>query len=113
MKNRAFNWNAVADFPVEALRGCGSDDGTFAISHERFPLIVRNDEFREDLALVFNIDGELRKEVSFILIDAAEPIVMSDGFHGRDSKDLIAIGHGKRLDNGDFVEDVYKRQGLF
>jgi hypothetical protein len=48
----------------------------------------------------------LRKEVSFILVDAAEPIVMSDSFHGRDAKDLIAIGHGKRLDNGDFVDHV-------
>jgi hypothetical protein len=91
---------------VKTLGDVFPDNRAFAIGDERFPLIIGNDEFREDLALVFNINGELGKEVFFILVDAAEPIVMGYSFHARDAEDLVAIGHRERLNDGDFVDDV-------
>ena len=45
--------NPVADFPAEALGGFCPGDGARAIFHEVSPLIVGNDEFRENRALIF------------------------------------------------------------
>ena len=73
---------------------------------EILPLIVGDNEFGKYLALVFNINGELGEEILLILVDAAEPIVMGDGFHAGDAKDLVAIGHRQRLDDSDFVDDI-------
>ena len=58
------------------------------------------------MALVFDINGELGEEVFFILVNAAEPIVMSYSFHARDAENLVAVGHGERLNDGDFVDHV-------
>jgi hypothetical protein len=90
---------------VESRGGFRSGDGALTIFHEIGPLIVRDLEFRKDLALIFDVDGELREEILFVLIDAAEPVVVGDGFHAGDAHDFIAIGKWQRLDDGNAIDD--------
>jgi hypothetical protein len=45
-----------------------------------------------DLALIFDVDHELREEVFFFLINAAEPIVVRDVLDPGDALNLVAVG---------------------
>jgi len=54
-------------------------------------LIIGNAHFGHDLPLIFNINDELREEVLFILINAAEPIVVRDRLDAGDLKNFVAI----------------------
>src|SRR5712672_2612618 len=75
-----FDRNAIAKFPMEACGGAGSGDGAHAVFHEIIPLLVRHHQLGHYLALIFGVDYKLGKEVLFILIDTAEPVIMSDRF---------------------------------
>ena len=96
---------AIADFPAEALGGLCAGDGAGAILDEVGPLIVGDGEFGENGALIFDVDGELRKEILLFLIDAAEPVVVGDGFYAGDAEHFVAIGERQRLDDRDAVDD--------
>ncbi len=76
--NGRFDGDAVADFPAKALGGVRAGDGALAVLDEVLPLVIGNDQLGDDLALIFHVDHELREEVLFVLIDAAEPIVVGD-----------------------------------
>src|SRR5208337_2861053 len=93
------------DFPTEAFGGASTGNDTLPVLHEGVPLIVGDDQFGKDLALVFRVNDKLRKEILFILVDAAKPIVVGDTFHARNSGDLIAIGKGDGIDEGGAVYD--------
>ncbi len=96
--------DAVANFPAEALCGSGSHDRAFTVCHEFLPLVIGNDQFGHNLALIFRVYHELWEEVFLILIDAAEPVVVGDGFDSWDAQDLITVRKGNRLDDGDAVD---------
>ena len=70
--------DVIADFPAEAFGKAGADHGALAVLDEVGPLVIGHDELGEDLALVFDIDDELRKEVFLILIDATKPVVVGN-----------------------------------
>jgi hypothetical protein len=88
-----FDRNAIANFPMEARGGAGAGNGTHAVFHEIVPLIVGHHQLRHNLALVFRVDDKLRKEVLFILIDAAEPVIVCDGLDAGNGKDFVAMGN--------------------
>src|SRR6266853_4989860 len=68
-----FQWYAIANLPSKALRESGSDDCALPVAYKVLPLVVGNFHLRHDLTLILNVNDELREEVLFILINAAEP----------------------------------------
>ncbi len=100
----SFDRNSIADFPAEAFGGASAGDGALAVVQESFPLIVGNDHLGEDYPLIFDVDRKLREEILFVLIDAAEPVVVSDGFDAGDGEDFVAVGDGQRLNDGRAVD---------
>ena len=79
-ENGGLDGDAIAYFPSESLGRAGAGDCALAIIQKCFPLIVGDDHFRENCALIFDVDRKLREEILFVLIDAAEPIVVRDRF---------------------------------
>src|SRR5260370_2580772 len=83
--------NAVADLPSKAIGIPHAHAGPLAILDVVIPLIIGHHEFRIHLALIFDVDGELRKEVLLVLIDAAKPVVMGDGLDAGNGKDFVSV----------------------
>ena len=104
--NGSLNRNPISHFPAESLCDSRTGDCALSVFKERLPLIVRNYEFRKHHALIFRIDCKLRKKVLFVLIHAAKPVVVRDGFHAGDAQDLVAIGIRQRLNDRRFVNHV-------
>ncbi len=103
LKDGALDGDTVADAPFESLGGGLADDGAFPIAQEGLPLVVRDDELGEDIAIGLGIDGELGKEVPLVLIDPAEPV--GEGRFG-DVIELakpLLVGDRQRLDQRDPV----------
>src|SRR5439155_13849299 len=88
------------DFPAKSLRCALACNRALAIFHKHIPLVVRNNQFWNYLALVFRIDHELRKEVFFILVDSAKPVIVRYVLHPRDAQNLVAIRKRNRIDDG-------------
>src|SRR5262249_36901889 len=101
---RGLDRNAVANLPVKALRRLRSNNGPLAILQEICPLVLGNDQLGKNLPLVFRIDDELRKEVSFVLVDTAEPVVVSDRLHALNAQNLVAIGKWNQIDDRGAVD---------
>ncbi len=95
----------IANFPAEAFGKAGADHGALAVLDEVSPLVIGHDELGKDLALVFDIDDELRKEVFLILIDATKPVVVGNDLDARDAQNFVAVGKRQRLDDGDAIDD--------
>ena len=81
---RGLDGDAVANLPAESLGRARADDRALAVLQEGVPLVVGNDQLREYLALVFRVDHELGKEVLFVLVDAAEPVVVRHALRRRE-----------------------------
>lgn len=94
------DWDTVADFPSESLGCAGPGDGTLAVIQEICPLVFRDYELRKHLTLIFWINHELRKKVSLVLINAAEPIIVSDLFDAGNPEDFVAISQWNGIDDG-------------
>src|ERR1700686_4658113 len=78
-----FDGDTVADFPMEARGGASAGNGTHTVFQEIVPLVVRHHKLGHHFALVFRVDYELWEEVFFVLIDPAEPVIVSDGLDAR------------------------------
>src|ERR1700730_4195093 len=104
-EERILDGNTIAYLPSETLGEAGAGDGSLAILDEIIPLIVRDDEFRDNLPLIFDIDDKLWKKVFFVLIHTAKPIIVSDGFDIGDTQNFVAIGEGQRLHDGNAVDN--------
>jgi len=70
------------------------------------PLVIRDDEFGDDFALVFDINDELRKEVLLFLIETPPNqllwvMALTPGMR----RIFIAVGERQRLDDGDTIDD--------
>ena len=100
-----FDGDAIADLPVNLGDGGGADNGALPVLQEVIPLIVGNDEFREHLALSLRIDDELRKEILFFLVDAAEPVVVGHIIDAGNSEYFVAIGKRDSVDDRSAVND--------
>src|SRR5262249_4850166 len=83
--------DAVADFPAETLCRFCSGDRAGAIFYKIVPLIIRNAELGKNLALIFDVDRELREEILLVLVDAAEPVVVRERFYAGNAQDLVLI----------------------
>ena len=83
--------------PKRLARSC-ADDRALAVLQEVSPLVVGNDEFRKNLALVFGIDDELREEIFLVLIDAAEPVIVGD--RDLDARGCAGFCRGKMSGSG-------------
>ena len=68
-------------------------------------MIVGNLHLCHDLPLIFDVNDELREEILFILINAAEPIVVRHGFDARDTKNFFVISQRNYLDETRAVDD--------
>ncbi len=55
--------------------------------------------------MILNVDHKLGEEVFLILIDTTEPVVVRDGLHAGHAQDFVAIRKGKRLNDGDAIDD--------
>jgi hypothetical protein len=68
-------------------------------------LVVRNLHFRHNLALIFGIYDELREKILLVLINAAEPIVVSNRFDALNAQYFVAIGERNGVDKTGAVDD--------
>src|SRR2546422_6820342 len=84
--------DAIADFPMEAFGRAGAGNSALAVFQEIVPLVVRHHKLRHHLALIFGVDDKLWKEVLFVLVDPAEPVIVRDRFNAGNGKDLVAVG---------------------
>ncbi len=84
--------DAIANFPMEACGRAGARDGALAVFQEIVPLLVRYHKLSHHLALIFGVDDKLWKEVLFILIDTAEPVIVGDRLDAGNGKDFVAVG---------------------
>ncbi len=89
--------DAIADFPMEAFGRAGAGNSALAVFEEIVPLVVRYHKLSHYLALIFGVDDKLWKEVLFILIDTAEPVIVRNGFDPGNSKDFVAVGDRHQL----------------
>src|SRR5229473_2243579 len=108
-----FQGNTIANLPAKALRECCADDGALTVIYKDFPLIIGNTHLGHDLPLIFNINDELWEEVLFILINAAEPVVVRDRLDAGDLKNFVAIRERNSLNEAravDNYEPVSTRQ---
>ncbi len=97
--------DAIPDLPMEALRGLGANDGALTVFQEGIPLVIRNDQFTENLALVFRVNDELREEILFVLVNAAKPVVVGDVFHAGDAEDFVAMSERDQIDDRSAVNN--------
>src|SRR4029077_21257103 len=104
--NGALNGYAIAYFPTKPLGDSRSSDCAFAIFQECLPFCIGDYKLRKHHSLIFGVDRELGEKVFFVLINAAKPVVVRDGFHARNSKDLVTVRIGERLNNRDLVNHV-------
>ena len=95
---------SVADLPAKPLGGAGARNRALAVLQKCIPLVVGNDQLGNNLALVLRIDHELREEVFFILVDAAEPIVVRHALDAGNAQNLVAIGKRDGLNDGDAID---------
>src|SRR5437879_9028623 len=100
-----FQRYAVANFPGEPLRRANAYDCALAVLQEVLPFFIGNDQLGENLALIFRIDDELRKEILFVLVDAAEPVIVGNHFDAGNAQHLVAIRERNRVDDGGAVDD--------
>ncbi len=77
---------------MEAFCRALAGDSALAVFQEIAPLVVGHHQLGHHLALIFGVDDELWKEVPFILIDAAEPMIVRDGFDAGNGQDFVAVG---------------------
>ena len=56
------------------------------------------------MALVFRVNHELREKVLFVLIDAAEPVVVGHALNARNARDFVAIRERYGLNDGDAID---------
>src|ERR1700722_4382114 len=103
--NRALNRYSIAYFPAEPLSGSFAHDRTLPIVHKHFPLIIRHGIFRIHLPPALWLDGELRKEVFFFLINSPEPCGMRNLFDARDGADAAGVCAWQRLNESNAVHD--------
>src|SRR6185437_6744184 len=96
----SFDGNAVANFPAEALGRGRAGNCALAVFHKVLPLLFWDIEFRIDPALVIHVNGKLRKEILFVLINAAKPVGIRDLLDAGNSLDLVRICQRQRLDDG-------------
>ena len=78
-------------FQPKRLAVFAPDDRALAVFYEVLPLVIGNDQFGDHLALIFGVDHELREEVLFVLIDAAEPIVVGYRLDPGNARNLVAV----------------------
>src|SRR5208282_1589163 len=97
--------NAIANLPMEAFGKPGPGDGALTVVHEGFPLIIGDNQFGKNSALIFRVDDELGEEVFLFDVGAAEPVVVSDGLDAGNAEDFVTVGEGKRIDDGSAVDD--------
>ena len=81
------------------------NNGAFAVFQKGLPLIFGDHQFRENLALVFGVDHELREKILVVLIHAAEPVIVGDRLHSGNAQDFVAIGKWNWIDDGGAVDD--------
>jgi len=89
---RCLDGDAIADFPMEALGRASARNSALAVFQEIVPLVVRYHKLSHHLALIFRVDDKLWKEVLFLLIDTAEPVIVRDGFDSGNGKDFVSVG---------------------
>ena len=82
--NRRLDGDAVANLPAKTLGRARARNRALAVLEKGVPLVVGNKQFGEHLALGFRVNHELREEVLLVLIDAAEPVVVSHALHARE-----------------------------
>src|SRR5215831_4217104 len=104
-KECSLDGDAVANLPAKSLGGGGAGNGPLAVIHKVLPLVIRNAELGINLALVVHVNGELSKEISFILIHAAKPVGEGDFLHAGNAFDLLCIGERQRLDDRGAIND--------
>ncbi len=97
MRSPIFQWKRSASL--------GARDGALAVLQKSIPLIVGNDQFRKDLALIFRVDHELGEEVFFFNIGPAKPVVVGDDLDAGNAEDLVAIGKRDEVDDRGAVDD--------
>src|SRR5439155_24738444 len=90
--------DTVADFPSKTLRERCARNCALLILYEIVPLIVGYNKFGHHLALVVHVNDKLRKEISFVLIYAAEPMIVSHGFDARNRADFVVVGKRQHID---------------
>src|ERR1700730_522196 len=95
---RILNRDPIADFPSEALCQTSPRDGSLAIFHKCIPFIIGYAHLGHNQALIFRVNDELREKVLFVLINAAEPVVMSDSFDALDLQNLVAVRKRNHID---------------
>src|SRR6478752_2340501 len=104
-EKRSLDGDAVANLPAKALGGGGSGNGPLPVFHKVLPLLFRNGKLRINLAPVIDVHGELGKEISLILIYAAEPVGKGDFFDAGNALDLVRVGERQRLDDRGAIND--------
>ena len=77
---------------MEAFGRAGAGNSALAVLQEIVPLVVRYHQLSHHLALILGIDDKLWKEVLFILIDAAKPVIVRDRFDTGNGQDFVAVG---------------------
>jgi hypothetical protein len=75
------------------------------VLHEGIPLIIGHDELGVNFAMVFDVNGELWEKVFFILVNAAEPMILRHIFHARYRSHLVSIRYGHRLDQANSIDN--------
>src|SRR5260370_19010041 len=83
--------DVVADFPTESCGHAGAGNSALAILDKVVPLVVSHHKLSHHLALIFGIDDKRWKEVLFILIDAAEPVLMRVRLDAGIGHDFVAV----------------------
>src|SRR5579859_920573 len=99
-KKRSLDGDAVANLPAKSLGRGGAGNGSLPVLHKVLPLVFWNGKFRKNLALVVHVNGELGKEIPFILIHAAKPVGVANFLDAGDTLDLVRICQRQRLDDG-------------
>ena len=99
------NWIEPDQGQSHAARERSSRDGSLAIFHEVIPLIVGNTHFRHNQPLIFRVNNELREKVFFVLINTAEPVVMSDSFDAFDLQNLVAVRERNHIDQSRAIDN--------
>src|SRR5262249_18457132 len=101
---RGFNGDAVSHFPVKTFGEFGPGNATLTILRKLIPLIVGNLKFRVYLTVIFHVDYKLGKEILLILVDAAEPVIVSDSLDARNSRDFVVVGDGHKVHQAHSVD---------
>ena len=92
----ALDGDAVANFPAKSLGRRAPTTAPWRSFTKLFHWSSGTLQFGIDLALVFNVDGELGEKVLRVLINAAEPVHVGDQRHAFDLPDLVHVGKRHR-----------------